>query len=39
MAKPKMKAKSEVYVETHPGVRGGASVIAGTGKVLDVEVR
>ena len=40
MAKPKMKTKSEVYVETRPGVRGGAPVIAGTGiKVLDVAVR
>ena len=40
MAKPKMKAKSEAYVETRPGVRGGAPVIAGTGiKVLDVAVR
>jgi uncharacterized protein (DUF433 family) len=39
MAKPKMKAKSEAQVETRPGVRGGTPVIAGTGKVLDVEVR
>jgi uncharacterized protein (DUF433 family) len=40
MAKPKMKTKSEGYVETRPGVRGGAPVIAGTGiKVLDVAVR
>ena len=40
MAKPKMKTKSEAYVETRPGVRGGAPVIAGTGiKVLDVAVR
>ena len=40
MAKTKMKAKSEVYVEMRPGVRGGAPVIAGTGiKVLDVAVR
>ena len=40
MAKPKMKAKSEAYVETRPGVRGGGLVIAGTGiKVLDVAVR
>lgn len=39
MAKPKMKTKSEGYVETRPGVRGGAPVIAGTGiKVLDVAV-
>jgi uncharacterized protein (DUF433 family) len=40
MAKPKMKTKPWAYVETHPGVRGGAPVIAGTGiKVLDVAVR
>ena len=35
-----MKAKSEGSIETRPGVRGGAPVIAGTGiKVLDVAVR
>ena len=40
MAKPKMKTKLDTYVETRPGVRGGAPVIAGTGiKVLDVAVR
>ena len=40
MAKPKMKTKSDAYVETRPGVRGGAPVIVGTGiKVLDVAVR
>ena len=40
MAKPKMKTKSEAYVETHRGVANGAPVIAGTGiKVLDVAVR
>jgi uncharacterized protein (DUF433 family) len=40
MTKPKIKTKSEGYVEKRPGVRGGAPVIAGTGiKVLDVAVR
>ena len=40
MAKTKMKTKPEANVETRPGVRGGAPVIAGTGiKVLDVAVR
>ncbi|HEY7557068.1 MAG TPA: DUF433 domain-containing protein [Candidatus Binatia bacterium] len=40
MAKAKMKAKLDAYVETRPGVRGGAPVIAGTGiKVLDVAIR
>ena len=40
MAKPKMKSKPDAYIETRPGVRGGAPVIAGTGiKVLDVAVR
>ena len=35
-----MKTKPEAYIETRPGVRGGAPVIAGTGiKVLDVAVR
>ena len=36
MAKPKMKTKPEAYIETRPGIRGGAAVVAGTGiKVLD----
>ena len=40
MAKPKMKTKPDADIETRPGVRGGAPVIAGTGiKVLDVAVR
>ena len=40
MAKPKMTTKPEAYIETRPGVRGGAPVIVGTGiKVLDVAVR
>ena len=40
MAKPKMKTKPDAHIETRPGVRGGALVIAGTGiKVLDVAVR
>jgi len=40
MAKPKMKAKPDAYIETRLGVRGGAPLIAGTGiKVLDVAVR
>ena len=40
MAKPKVKTKSEAYIETRPGVRGGTPVIAGTGiKALDVAVR
>jgi uncharacterized protein (DUF433 family) len=40
MAKPKMKTKQETYIETRPGVRRGAPVIAGTSiKVLDVAVR
>jgi uncharacterized protein (DUF433 family) len=40
MAKPKMKTKSESYIEARPGVRGGEPIIAETGiKVLDVAVR
>lgn len=40
MAKAKPKTRREAYIETRPGVRGGAPVIAGTGtKVLDVAVR
>lgn len=40
MAKAKPKTKREVYIEKHPGVRGAAPVIAGTGiKALDVAVR
>jgi uncharacterized protein (DUF433 family) len=40
MAKRKTKSKHEGYIETRPGVRGGAPVIAGTGiRVLDVAVR
>jgi uncharacterized protein (DUF433 family) len=40
MAKPKMKTKQEAYIETRPGVRRGAPVIAGTSiKVLDLAVR
>ena len=40
MAKRKTKSKPEGYIETRPGVRGGAPVITGTGiKVLDVAVR
>jgi uncharacterized protein (DUF433 family) len=40
MAKAKPKTKREAYIETRPGVRGAAPVIAGTGiKVLDVAVR
>ena len=40
MAKAKSKVKRQAYVETRPGVRRGAPVIAGTGiKVLEVAVR
>jgi uncharacterized protein (DUF433 family) len=40
MAKRKTKSKHGGYIETRPGVRGGAPVIAGTGiRVLDVAVR
>ena len=40
IAKGKRKSKAEGYIETRPGVRGGAPVITGTGiKVLGVAVR
>ena len=36
MATRKTKSKPQGYIETRPGVRGGAPVITGTGiKVLD----
>jgi uncharacterized protein (DUF433 family) len=40
MTKRKAKLKHEGYIETRPGVPGGAPVITGAGiKVLDVAVR
>jgi len=40
MAKAKSKARRKAYIETRPGVRRAAPVIAGTGiKVVDVAVR
>ena len=40
MAKAKVVAGANPYVERRPGVRGGAPVIAGTGiRVLDVAIR
>jgi len=40
MAKAKSKTRRKAYIETRPGVRRAAPVIAGTGiKMVDVAVR